>query len=597
MPGFVPVCCLPAALALSVVFAGMCGGCTRGKQAGESGASSEAKAVAPAERVALDAPAREGKPAKAHDTSQDALQEAWQAGRLPKSVVAGVPRQGGELTVGLFVEPPSMNGLVHADYMTSRLGALVYDRLVAEDPYDDPHYRPRPQLAERWTVSADGLNYTFYLRRGVTWHDGKPFGADDVVATFAKLLDDKGRTASMRTYFSELLAVDRVDDFTVRLRWKQPYFMVLDVLDDLPIMPAHIIGPLSAVDFADAGKNPLMRHPVGTGPFRFVRWQAGQAMLLERNDAYWGRKAYLDRLRFLFVEDEIRRGQLASHGDLDVWERPSVEQWADDDPFIRQNFNRSLFFDATWSWIGWNARRPFFADRRVRAAIGMLLDRKALARNVHRGLVKPATCHFYWASPICEGAKVLPYDPGRADRLLREAGWVDHDGDGVRDKDGQAFHFTLSVPSPAAPALLVLQEELRRHGIDMAIRQVDWSVYLRRLRQGAFDAYWLQWVSDANVDPTELWHSRSRTAGSNFLGFHDAEADRLIETARVTLDAEARNRAFRRLDEILFREQPVTLLFIPARLSLLHRRVRGAHANMLWWQFQDFWVDGKRTTR
>lgn len=521
----------------------------------------------------------------------------WEAGRLPLGLTAGEPRSGGELVVALPFEPPSINPILHADRMAYLLAHHVYDRLVAEDPYDDPRYRLRPQLAERWSVSEDGRTYTFHLRPRVTFHDGHPLSADDVIATFEKLMDPDTRAVSMRAYFAELESVEKIDTFTVRLRWKQPYFMALDVLDDLPILPAHVLRTMTGQQFNESSTNPLLRHPLGTGPFKFVRWKSGESLLLARNEGYWGRKAYVDRVRCLFVKDSVTALQMAARQDLDLLTVPE-DQWPYTD-VLRKHYHRSAYFDASYSWIGWNRRRVYFADSRVRRALTLLTDRPRLAATLGRGLLKPAACHFYWASAACEGLAPLPYDPEQADRLLDEAGWRDSDADGVRDRDGVPFRFTLLLPSGADPRVrfaTMLQEQFRRHGIDMSLSLLDWSIYLDKLREHEFDAYLLRWTGDSRSDPTDLWHSRSFDSGSNFVGFASAEADGLIEQARITRDEEARDRMFRRFGQLLLKEQPITFLFVHARMSLLHQRVRGARVSLGGWQLQDLWLQGERGT-
>lgn len=508
----------------------------------------------------------------------------------------GKPRQGGELVVAVDVEPETLNSILGADWIAKRIAhTRVYESLVRVDANDDPRYAIVPQLAERWQVAPDGRVYTFHLRRDVHWHDGKAFSARDVIATLDKVQDPHTLAASTRADFAELESYAAPDDHTVVLKWKRPYFLVLDAIADLPIQPAHVIAALTGEQYNEAASNPLNRAPLGTGPFKFVAWETSSKIALERNPAYWGRPAHLDRLTFRIVPDATVRLQLAERGEIQLLYRLKIDQWVNmNSPELRAHWNRSRFYAAKYEWIGWNEQRSFFADTRVRRALTMLVDRPGIIDKLLYGLPRSTTCHFYWASAACDPDQVpLPYDPAAASASLDAAGIRDHDGDGVRDRNGRPFRFTLSLPSTAREAgraAAKIKEDMARAGIDMQIERVEWSAFLKRMTDHDFDATMLLWGGDARMDPTQVWHSSSIDGGSNFISYRNPEINRLIEQARVTLDAEARNALYRKFGAILHAEQPYTFLFVRADLDLLHERIKGARPNLYWWQFEDMWL-------
>ncbi|MDD9971686.1 MAG: ABC transporter substrate-binding protein, partial [Myxococcales bacterium] len=457
------------------------------------------------------------------------------------------------------------------------------------------------ELAERWDVSDDKRVYTFHLHEGVTWHDGKPFGSKDVVATFDKILDEDTLSVHTRSYFELLDKHEAVDAHTVRFTWKKPYFMTLDAFEMVPIMPAHVLEKMSATEFNEAATNPLNRRPVGTGPFKFVEWEASQKIVLARNDAYWGKKAHLDRVVFRIVRDDTVRKQMAQRLDVDVWTRPSDDDWVKmkDERVFVEKFNRSLIYDHSYAWIGWNqAAKPFFADKRVRRALGQLVNRKRIAETMFFGLRKPTECHFYWASRECEGLEQFPYDRKAAEQLLTEAGWVDSDGDGIRDKDGVPFRFTFMVPASSVNSAKMgtkMKEDYHRAGIEMDIQKVEWTVFTKRLRKHEFDACTLMWGSSGpRADPVQIWHSNALEGGSNYISFRSDRADQLIEQAAVEFDVDKRTELYREFGRLLKDEQPYTMLFVSPRKALLHKRIRGARESLMWWRFRDWWVDGER---
>ncbi len=521
----------------------------------------------------------------------------WTAGRLPEEVVEGEPRRGGSLVVRMTVDPPSLNRLVDSDWWGARIAELVYERLVDMDPYDDPDYAYRPVLAESWEESEDGTVFTFKLRRDVSWHDGKPFTAHDVIATFDKVLHPETRSVHVRAYMEELESVEALDDYTVRFTWKQPYALAMSAMGTT-IQPGHIIGPMSPSDYNEATSNPLHRRPLGTGPWRFVEWASNRRIVLERNDDYWGRPPYLDRLVFRIVPDNTVALQLTERGEIDLLVGIQPERWVDmTSSYLRENYHRSAHHDSNYSWIGWNQDHPFFRDARVRRALSYLIDRPGIIEHIYYGLPLPANCHFYWRSDACDPSlETLPYDFDTGISLMAEAGWKDTTQDGfLNNEAGQPFRFTFMLPSGNATVQRMatkMREDFRRAGIDMHIQQIEWAGFTRRLREREFDACTLAWSGGHphGGDPTQIWHSSSIDGGSNYIGYHNEEADRLIEKARVEMDPERRNEMWREFGRIIYGEQPYTWLWTSPRLTLIHNRFRGVRESLMWWQFTDWWV-------
>lgn len=522
--------------------------------------------------------------------------DPWEAGRLPGKLAKGKPRDGGQIVVHMFSEPPSLNTLVDSDWWAAQVTEhRVYEALVSNDPYDDPKYRVIPELAERWEVASDNRTYTFHLRRGVLWHDGRPFTARDVIATFDKVQNDKTKAVHLRAYTKELSRYEALDDYTVRFSFKNPYFLALDVVFGIPLQPAHVIEPLSPTQYNEAATNPLNRHPIGTGPFRFAEWESNRKIVLERFEGYWGKKPHVSGLVFRTVKDYTVALQLAERQELDVV-TVTAQQWRSmSGEVLRREYHRSKFYDANYAWIGWNLKRRLFRDAVVRTALTLLIDRPGLVGSMMYGLYKPATCHFYWASDACDD-KLAPvkYDPLEAVRLIEQAGWVDRDGDGIRERGGHEFRFTLMIPASnesMVHAATKIKEDMRRAGLDMRLQRVEWSAFTRRLRDKDFDACTLAWVTGSRGDPTQIWHSSSIAGGSNYISFAHRDADRLIDKARLTLDERRRDKLYRRFGKILYDEQPYTWLWVRPRLTLVHRRLRGVRESLLGWRYEDWWVE------
>jgi peptide/nickel transport system substrate-binding protein len=519
----------------------------------------------------------------------------WQEGRLPAAASQGAPRSGGTLVVRLDQEPPSLDKLTDSslaiDWLLER---KVLESMAELDASKHPDYTLKPALATDWTVSPDQLTFTFHLRRGVAWHDGVPFTGKDVVATVRKILDPSVRAMHLRNNFADLaeIATAPADDYTVVARYRRPYFLAFRALATLVIYPAHLLATAG-----DLLHSPLHRAPVGTGPFRFEEWKAGDRISFVRNERYWGRSAYLDRLVYRFVTEPAVGFQMLKQGEFDLYLQLQPQQWLRDleAAGLKGRLHRIKFFNPNYNFIAWNEERPFFSDPRVRRALNYAIDTEGVRKSFLFGLDRPTTCHFYLDSSACDRALApRPFDPARAAQLLDEAGWTDHDGDGVRDKDGVPFRFSFLINSDSAfleKLAPYLQQELRKLGIEMGIAKADWARFIQLVGEHRYDATSLRWGnSDVVQDPYEIWHSSQAKDGSNFISFKDPTADALLEAARAALDDARRNQLYRQLGRLLYDEAPYTFLYSRPSLDAVRDRVRGLRPSVAWYDLQDVWL-------
>ena len=239
-------------------------------------------------------------------------------------------------------------------------------------------------------------------------------------------------------------------------------------------------------------------------------------------------------------------------------------------------------------------RKPWFKDRRVRQAMTMLIDRKTILDKLLFGLGTIVTGNFYINSPdYNKNIKPYPYDPGKAVKLLEEAGWTDHDGDGIRDKDGIpfSFEFLISAGSKFAEQLAtIMQESLKNVGIKMSIRKLEWAVFIQKIQSRDFDACTLGWSLGWESDPYQVWHSSQAKSGSNFVGFVNPEADRIIEMARREFDPEKRHKLYHRFHKILHIEQPYTFLFTMKALVAVSKRFQNVNVYPMGLNPREWWV-------
>jgi peptide/nickel transport system substrate-binding protein len=451
------------------------------------------------------------------------------------------------------------------------------NRLVGDGLVDhDENLEVVPRLARDWEFSPDGRVLTFHLRPGVRFHDGAPLSSADVLFTYERVLDPECHAVGRLDAFLPVERVEAPDPLTVRVTYSAPYAPALRAWE-VAILPARLYGEAGCAD------SPLNRAPVGTGPYRFLSWEAGQRIVLEANPDYWGGPPDIDRFLFQIIPSQETSLQALLAGEID-YSRLTPEQWEAHGK--RQSF-ASRFSTLRYTplfhyYIAWrgDGSNPLFADPAVRRALTMALDRQGYVRSVLRGLGEVASSPFH---PAVAGAgeplPPLPYDPAAAADLLDGAGWRIDPASGLRTRNGVPFRFELLVYTGGRDHVQfsqVAQENLREIGIDMTIQRLDWQALLTRLREGDFQAA-LSGV-EPGLDPDSVYgmlHSSQIDGGQNYAAFRDDLVDRLLEEGRRTLDPSVRESLYRRIAERVRTQEPYSFLFYPAVEGALARHVAG----------------------
>jgi peptide/nickel transport system substrate-binding protein len=473
------------------------------------------------------------------------------------------------LYVHLTSEPGTLNPITSTEAVAGAVTKYIYESLLDRD-FDT--LEMKPQLAERYEVRGGGLVYRFYLKKGVLWSDGVKFTADDVVYSFERIKDPKVAGASLKVYYMDVVSCKKIDEHTVEFACRRPYFMQREFLGEMPIVPRHVYD-----DGTDFNTHKMNRVPVGTGPYRFARWETRKRIVLERNGLYRGDKPEIRRIVYRVVPDDNVALLKLKKGELDVMTLRSI-QWARQTG--TEQFNRDFYklkyYQPYYNYIGWNAEREYFKDGRVRLALTHLINRRAILDKLLFGLGEIVNGTFFiYSKNYSKNLPPWPYDPARARELLREAGWVDSDNDGILDRRGKKFSFTLVYPvnsDYSEKLAVILKEDLARAGIEMKINRYEWAVFVQKLNERDFDATSVGWSLGYSGDPYQLWHSTQVGEGSNFCSFKNAEADRLIEAARLEFNEERRVAMYHRFNEILHHEQPYTFMFCNPAMAAVSRR-------------------------
>jgi ABC-type transport system substrate-binding protein len=460
------------------------------------------------------------------------------------------------------------------------------------------------EFAYRVEVTDDFKEFTFYLRPGVKWpapigvnldepkyawlKGDHPVTAEDFVFTLDMILDPQVESGPHRNYYENLESAKAIDATTLVLRWKKKEFGNLAQSMVLEPLPKFLYT-------SDENGKPFPKESLGTrfnqhwynnkgflgpGPYTMTQYVPGSKIVLTRNEAFPGEKPAIKSIVYPIYTDgaqtllklkahELNVGDLMpGHYREEVFQYLESGKTPQGSPFFDGRIACSAVPTSSYRYLGWNADRPFFSDKRVRRAMTMAFDRQQLLDKVWVGLGTLVTGPFPPDAPHNDpSVELIPFDLAGAKKLLTEAGWTDSDGDGLLDKvlrpgePRKRFEFTFLVPLGSKESLVmanVLRDDLLKLGVKMNLETAEWSLFLKRVDERNLDAYPAAWTVGWDEDPYQIWHSSQADVakGSNAVGFRNKEADRIIETLRETFEPAERIKLLRAFHRILADEQP-----------------------------------------
>jgi peptide/nickel transport system substrate-binding protein len=478
---------------------------------------------------------------------------------------AGTPVQGGTAIVSRVSDFDAFNQFVSTDYDTGQvMRFMLFTPLVRLD--DEMNYQP--YLAESASISDDGLTLTFVLRDGMAWHDGTPVTADDVVWS-VKTYMDPGLAYANAQYFQFIDRVEKFDERTVVFHFNAAHSDALaDFLEWEP-MPKHLLEGVGVANMRSAAFN---RNPVGSGPFRFVSWTPNQQVVFEANPDFALGRPRLDRVVIRIIPEQTTELTELLTGRLDLMRavQPSEAGRVESSDVARL----ITYSSRSYTYLAWNTTNPLFGDPRVRRALTLAIDREQIVNALLYGYGTVAVTDvlpFQWQ--FSKDLEPWPHDPEQARRLLAEAGWVDSDGDGILDKDGRPFRFTLETNQGndlRTDMLVIVQSDLRRVGIDAQPRLSEWNSLIARLKRKEFQTVVSGWSVDFKFDPSETLGCEGGVY--NYPSYCNPRADSLAQVALTTLDHEEARPLWHAYQEIIHEEQPYTFLYyLDERLGVSQR--------------------------
>lgn len=497
-----------------------------------------------------------------------------------------VPAEGGVYQEGVVGTLQYLNPLL-AEYnpVDQAITRLIFDGLTQEDGQGNL----KPALAQNWSVSEDGRVYIFVLYPNLKWSDGTPVTTDDVLFTFNLIQSPEfpGNPAWQAIW--ETVIIEQVDSQVIRFILAEP-FPSFPYYTTIGILPVHLLKEMPARDLLTHSFN---LNPIGTGPFKLLT-ASDKQIVLTRNPRYWGQSGKIEQIRFKFYSDATSLYQAFQRQDIDGM-GDIADQLLDkiDITTNLQLYSASL---PHHTLVYFNLQQPetlpFFQETPVRQALALLINRQMMIDMTLQGQAIPASSPILPYSWAYNPNQAYPtYNPTQAEALLDEAGWVDTDEDGIRDKEGIALQFSLLVSRN--PIQLKVAEYLvqawEEAGIRVTVETEEAEVvegatstsFTTRLTEKSFQAALVEIEYFGDPDPYHLWHQTQIEAGQNIGGWDHTAASIALEEARLTVDQGQRIQYYYTFQEIFAEEQPALVLYYPVYTYGVRNTVKGVEMSTI----------------
>ena len=481
-------------------------------------------------------------------------------------VISSALLSASTLQLSISSSPSRINPLLATDSASAEVAGYLFNGLVKFDK----NGRIVGDLAENFSFE-DNTTLLVTLRKNVQWHDGKPFGADDVIYTY-NLLHSPKLVTPYKDDFKYVKSVEKLDAYHLKISYSQPYFKALSIWM-MGILPRHLWANVK--DPMTASLNKL---PVGTGPYMLARpFKVNERIVLEGNPDYFIHPPYIEHINLHYIGDPSTQFITLKSKALDIGgvDPLQVERQLDGD--FRSYYRLIEQPSHSYTYLGFNLRRKKFRDRRVREAIASAIDRKEIIDLL-----------FFSHGTVCQGPfmpgsgaypkdlKSRQYDPAKSRALLKELGY---------DPDHPLrFEVVTNTGNDTRiNAAQIIQHQLRKVGIEMKIRTMEWQAFLNTVvMPHRFEAVLMGWSLSLTPDAYSIWHSDGdRKGGFNFIGYHNPEVDRLIIESEKIIDPIKFAKNYQKLFHLIVDDYPYVFLYIPNSITAVNKKIKGIEPSII----------------
>ena len=476
----------------------------------------------------------------------------------------------------MSANPSRINPILSTDSVSSEIAQFIFNGLLT---YDE-NASVKLELAKSYEFS-DNKTLIFHLRKDVFWSDGERFSAKDVVFTYKSILSPQVSTPYASS-FEHVEKLEALDDFTLKITYKYPYFKALETWM-IGILPEHILKNENSLMTSSFNQN-----PIGVGMFTLKDFSISSDFILEANKNYFLGSPKLDRIVYHFVPDMATEFLMLKSGELDVGGITPLQAKRQIDDKFREKYDIHESISHSYSYVGFNLKSPKFQNDKVREALSLAIDRQEIVDILLFG--EGVVC----AGPFLPGTLAFnseveapKRDVKRAKELLKEAGYD--------EKNPLIFELATNT-GPRIYIAQILQRQLKEAGVKMSIRVMEWQAFLSMvINPRKFDAFLMSWSLGIKPDAYDIWHSESdKIGGFNIVGYKNEEVDRLIKQAEKTIDEKEFGKTYRKVFELIAKDNPYLFLFIPKKLTAVNKKISpvrpsiiGVTHNILEWQKED----------
>ncbi len=475
--------------------------------------------------------------------------------------------------------PSRINPILATDSASSEISNYIFNGLVK---YDKDAQNIIGDLAEKFYFE-DNVTLIFEIKSGVKWQDGEPFSAKDVLFTY-ELINSPQVVSPYTSTFRMVKSVEVIDDLTVKVTYKEPYFKALELWMS-GILPQHLLK-----DEKNIMSSRFNMNPVGTGPYRLTKLEFSKNIELSAYDEYFEHRSKIDKIIYHVIPDANTRFLMLKTQKIDVGSLEAMQIERQVEPSFFDNYKVIEEIAHAYTYLGLNLRREKFQDPRVREALSLAVDRDELVDILFMGHGQVCTGPFLPGGPSFNAEVKAPKpDLKRARALLKEAGYD--------EAHPFSFEIATSNSSSIRPyAAQILQHQLAKVGVKVELRVMEWQAFLNTVVfPREFDTVLLGWSLSLSPDPYLLWHSDSDKPGAfNFIGYHNKKVDSLIEMMQGTTEREALAKIQQQIFTDVVADNPYLFLFIPNSIQVVDKKIKnieptlnGIWHNYIEWEIQE----------